>query len=157
MSAALEVAYGASPAEKRQAADRILRALPAWFGIDSAREAYTARCADLPVLLARRDGKVVGFLALQETSPAACEVYVMGVLPDFHRCGIGSALMCRAVADCRAQGYRLLHVKTLDAASPDEGYARTRAFYLSQGFLPLQTLPDYWDTANPCLFLVRPL
>ena len=78
MSAAPEVAYGASPAEKRQAADRILRALPAWFGIDSAREAYTARCADLPVLLARRDGKVVGFLALQETSPAACEVYVMG-------------------------------------------------------------------------------
>ena len=78
MSAAPEVAYGALPAEKRQAAGRILRALPAWFGIDSAREAYTARCADLPVLLARRDGKVVGFLALQETSPAACEVYVMG-------------------------------------------------------------------------------
>ena len=78
MSAAPEVAYGALPAEKRQAADRILRALPAWFGIDSAREADTARCADLPVLLTRRDGKVVGFLALQETSPAACEVYVMG-------------------------------------------------------------------------------
>ena len=84
MSAAPEVAYGASSAEKRQAADRILRALPAWFGIDFAREAYTARCADLPVLLARRDGKVVGFLALQETSPAACEVYVMGAPPaDF--------------------------------------------------------------------------
>ena len=79
MSVAPEVAYGASPAEKRQAADRILRALPACFGIDSTREAYTARCADLPVLLTRRDGKVVGFLALQETSPAACEVYVMGV------------------------------------------------------------------------------
>lgn len=43
MSAAPEVAYGASPAEKRQAADRILRALPAWFGIDSAREADAAR------------------------------------------------------------------------------------------------------------------
>lgn len=83
MSAAPEVAYGASPAEKRQAADR-LRALPAWFGIDSAREAYTTRCVDLPVLLARRDGKVVGFLALAETSPAACEVYVMGAPPaDF--------------------------------------------------------------------------
>ena len=78
MSAAPEVAYGASPAEKRQAADRILRALPAWFGIDSAREADTARCVDLPVLLTRRDGKVVGFLALQETSPAACEVYAIG-------------------------------------------------------------------------------
>ena len=64
-------------------------------------------------------------------SPAACEVYAIGLLPDFHR---------------------LLHVKTLDAASPDEGYARTRAFYLLQGFLPLQTLP-----ANPCLFLARPL
>ena len=128
MSAAPEVTYGASPAEKRQAADRILRALPAWFGIDSAREADTARCVDLPVLLTRRDGKVVGFLALAETSPAACEVYAIGLLPDFHR---------------------LLHVKTLDAASPDEGYARTRAFSLSQGFLPLQTLPDYWDTANP--------
>lgn len=157
MSAALEVAYGASPAEKRQAADRILRALPAWFGIDSAREAYVARCAELPMLLARRAGQVVGFLALAETSPAACEVYVMGVLPDFHRCGVGSALMRRIVADCRAQGYRLLHVKTLDAASPDEGYACTRAFYRAQGFLPLQTLPDYWDAANPCLFLVRPL
>lgn len=85
MSAAPEVAYGASPAEKRQAADRILRALPAWFGIDSAREADTARCVDLPVLLTnRRDGKVVGFLSLAETFPAACEVYVMGAPPaDF--------------------------------------------------------------------------
>ena len=84
MSAAPEVAYGASPAEKRQAADRILRALPAWFGIDSAREADTARCVDLPVLLTRRDGKVVGFLALAETSPAAGEVYAMGAPPaDF--------------------------------------------------------------------------
>ena len=37
------------------------------------------------------------------------------------------------------------------------GYARTRAFYRAQGFLPLQCLPEYWDQDNPCLLMVLPL
>ena len=38
----------------------------------------------------------------------------------------------------------------------DEGYARTRAFYETRGFVPLEELHDLWDH-NPCLLLVKHL
>jgi hypothetical protein len=42
-----------------------------------------------------------------------------------------------------------LQVKTSSSAKPDDGYARTRAFYLSCGFRPLEEFPDLWGPGNP--------
>ena len=48
-----------------------------------------------------------------------------------------------------------LQVKTLSPARPDEGYAKTRAFWLACGFRPLEELPTLWDADNPALQLIK--
>lgn len=157
---------------QRAAAERILRALPAWFGIESALLDYAAAADELPTFVAREPvagrgpageaepgtgDPLVGFLTLRPTSPHAAEVHVLAVLPDHHRRGIGRALMERAAEYARAEGRTLLHVKTLAPSDPDPGYAATRRFYEALGFVPLEELPQVWGPENPCLIMVRPL
>jgi GNAT superfamily N-acetyltransferase len=153
-----------------EAAERILRALPEWFGIEAALQDYVRAADELDTLVAVaarpacggqvrevRPDQVIGFVTLRETSGDALELHVMGVLPSWHRRGIGRALVERAASHARAEGYSLLHVKTLASSDPDPGYAATRAFYESAGFRPLEVLPQVWGPENPCLLLVRPL
>ena len=156
------------------AAERILRALPGWFGIESALVEYAHAADELPTLVAVlrgatcdrderpggsevRPDRVIGFVTLKETSEDALELHVMGVLPAWHRRGAGRALVERAASYARAEGYSLLHVKTLAPSDPDPGYAATRAFYAAAGFRPLEVLPEVWGPENPCLLMVRPL
>jgi catechol 2,3-dioxygenase-like lactoylglutathione lyase family enzyme len=40
---------------------------------------------------------------------------------------------------------------------PDEGYAKTRAFYRACGFRPLEEFPDLWDAQNPALQMIKSL
>jgi hypothetical protein len=39
--------------------------------------------------------------------------------------------------------------------SPD--YARTRRFYESRGFRPLEEIKGFWNEENPCLIMVKHL
>ena len=138
-------------------ADAILRALPEWFGIEQSVVDYV-RAADEPrTFVAEAEDEAVGFLTLKPTSAAAAEVHVMAVLRNAHRRGIGRALVARAATYARAEGFSLLHVKTLAPSDPDPGYAVTRAFYTAVGFLPLEELPQVWGPKNPCLLLVKVL
>ncbi len=100
---------------------------------------------------------MVGFVTLKETSADALELHVMGVLPDWQRRGAGRSLVEHAASYARAEGFSLLHVKTLAPSHPDSGYAATRAFYAAAGFLPLEVIPEVWGPDDPCLLLVRPL
>ena len=138
-------------------AEGILRALPDWFGIESAIVDYARAADELPTFVAGSEGRPVGFLTLQPTSADAVEVHVMAVLPHAHRRGIGSALVERAAAYARAEGFALLHVKTLAPSDPDPNYAATRAFYAAAGFVPLEELPQVWGPQNPCLLMVKAL
>lgn len=144
-------------AEKQKIARDILEALPDWFGIESSREEYIEKSGKLPFAAVCREGKPVGFLALQETSPYTAEICVMGVLPGEHRHGGGRALVEWAKASCREKGYEFLQVKTLDASAKSEAYARTRAFYKAMGFRELECFPTLWDEANPCLVMIQAL
>lgn len=135
----------------------ILLALPAWFG-DLKAVAQYARTARGQFFLCALDGEEpVGFLAMQEHTDAACEIAVMGVLPAYHRGGIGRMLMGACVRFCRARGYRYLTVKTLADTAGSAAYVKTRAFYLACGFEPLEIFETLWDAENPCLFLAKPL
>jgi GNAT superfamily N-acetyltransferase len=136
--------------------ERILRALPDWFGIESALVNYVEDARSHPVIGARVDQRVVGILVQHETSDVASEVHLLAVEPGLHRRGVGRALMAAAEARLTGTAVRLFHVKTLGPSDPDEHYARTRAFYESLGFLPLEELADLWP-GNPCLILVKPL
>ncbi len=135
----------------------ILRLLPDWFGMEAGIRNYEREIGDLPTFLANMDEKPVGFLSLKQHSPFSAEIYVMGVHPLFHHCGIGRSLVQAAEAYAREQGIEYLQVKTLGPSRLDDGYARTRAFYQAMGFRPLEEFKQIWDGNNPCLIMVRRL
>ena len=79
----------------------------------------------------------------------------MAIVPDYHRCGIGRTMLKHVEASLARAGVEFLQVKTLSATHPDEGYEKTRAFYVAYGFRPLEEFPDLWGPENPALQLVK--
>ena len=147
-------------AEKGAVCDRILRALPDWFGIEQAIVDYVASVAELPMLGCRTkgaEGDVVGFLSLKPHNEATVEMYVLGVLPERHRRGIGRALVDAADHHAGARGFRFLTVKTVSPTVDHEPYERTRRFYRALGFLPVEDMPNPCSPDNPLLLLIRPV
>jgi ribosomal protein S18 acetylase RimI-like enzyme len=135
----------------------ILRALPEWFGIEEATAQYVRDIDALPTFLASMDGEAVGFLTIKRHNAFSAEIHVMGVHPAHHHRGVGRALVRATEDHLLGQGVEYLQVKTLSDAHPDEGYARTRAFYRAMGFRPLQELPKLWGAGNPCLQMIKGL
>src|ERR1039458_4631167 len=134
---------------------RILRALPTWFGIPTSVEDYVATADRSPTVIASLGNEEVGILTLVRHSRYAAEVYVMAVLPEFHRQGIGRALLGYAESLLAVDGVEFLQVKTLAPSKTDDGYARTRAFYLAYGFRPLEEFRNLWDVENPALQMIK--
>jgi GNAT superfamily N-acetyltransferase len=135
----------------------ILAALPEWFGIDEANAAYVV-AADLhPSVIASVSGSDVGLTTVVRHHPESAEIHLMAVLPEFHRQGIGGAMLDRVERGLLADGVQYLQVKTLDASDPHVGYAATRAFYLRCGFRPLEVFPLLWGPEDPALQMVKAL
>lgn len=149
----VDVVRRADPA----AVSDLLASVPEWFGIPEANASYVADAARLPSYLAVDDGRdVVGVALLAEHFPESRELHLLAVRRDRHRQGVGRALVAAVVEDLRAQGVRLLEVHTVGPSYESEGYARTRAFYLSVGFVAMNEL-ERIDWSGPTLILVRPL
>jgi ribosomal protein S18 acetylase RimI-like enzyme len=129
-----------------------LRALPEWFGIEEATAAYIRAVRELETFAAGE----AGFLSLKQHNPRAAEIYVMGVLPEQHQRGVGSALLAAAEEALCQRGVEYLQVKTLGPSRESEGYAATRRFYEARGFVPIEEFPALWP-GNPCLLLVKKL
>ena len=140
------------PADRSRIAEAVLRDLPDWFGIEESTRQYIEDAATLPTFVAEPD---LGFVSLKQHTPAAAELYVLGVRAAQHRQGIGRALVEAAESWCRERGIRYLHVKTLGPSRPDPGYDATRAFYEALGFVALEELHGLWDEENPTLVLVK--
>jgi GNAT superfamily N-acetyltransferase len=138
---------------------RILRGLPEWFGIEQSLREYVEDARRLPTYAARvaDGGAVVGVLLAKRHFPAAAEVHLMAVDRAWHRRGVGRALIRVAEEELRADGVQFLQVKTLSGSRADENYEKTRLFYLAEHFVPLEEFPELWNSANPCLLLVKSL
>lgn len=133
----------------------ILRALPAWFGIESSIIEYMEIVRSIPFYAAFDNEKPVGFLAVKVHNSYTAEVCVMGILNEYQRKRIGEGLMECAECFCVDHGYKFLTVKTLDSSVDFKPYERTRQFYSKMGFIPLEVFPLHWDKDNPCLFLAK--
>ncbi len=142
--------------EKSRIARLILEALPEWFGIPEARESYIKESADEIMIASTENSVPNGFLCLKQTGRDTVELAVMGVLKEYHRKGIGTALFQAAKAIAAERGYSFLQVKTVQMGRYEE-YDRTNLFYLSLGFREFEVFPMLWDEWNPCQIYVMSL
>jgi GNAT superfamily N-acetyltransferase len=145
----------ATEIDKKQCAS-ILRALPEWFGIESAITDYVKDICRMPTYVAVCEEQVLGFLSLNRHNPYTAEIQIMAVRREFHRSGIGKALMEKAETICREISVEYLEIKTLGDSREDMYYERTRRFYFQCGFRPLEELKGVW-AENPCLLMVKKL
>ena len=142
--------------EKKRITRQILEALPDWFGIPEAREEYIKNSVEQIFFAAFEQDKAVGFIYLKETGKETVELYVMGVLEEYHRHGIGRSLLEVAKASALTSGYSFMQVKTVQMGRYEE-YDRTNQFYISMGFKEFEVFPTLWDEWNPCQIYVMAL
>ncbi|MCL2604405.1 MAG: GNAT family N-acetyltransferase [Defluviitaleaceae bacterium] len=141
--------------EKSRICGAILRALPDWFGVEDSIVDYVNQVPSMPFFAVYDGETVAGFTAVKVHNPHTAEVCVMGVLNPYHRRGIGKMLVACCEKFCRERNMDFLTVKTLDASRDWPPYEKTRNFYLSVGFKPLEVFPLLWDECNPCLFMAK--
>lgn len=140
--------------EKEQIASTVLHDLPAWFGLPESTQNYIEESKHMPFWAAIENGKPAGFIALKETSAATVEIYVMGVLPEYHRAGLGRELYYAFEDYAREHGYAFVQVKTVQMGRYAE-YDRTNRFYQAMGFRELECFPTLWNEWNPCQIYVK--
>ena len=138
-----------------QVCENILRALPDWFGIESSLIQYVKDADIMPTMLAQDENDFIGFITIKKHFRESADIHCMGILPKYHRKGIGKFLIKELEKYLKDEGVKLLQVKTLSADRDCSAYAKTRAFYKAVGFIPLEVFPNWWDDANPCLLLVK--
>ena len=85
----MEIREITTAGEKQRIARFILESLSDWFGIPEAREEYIEKSAAQPFFAAFDGESAVGFLCLAETGKDTVELYVMGVLKEYHRRALG--------------------------------------------------------------------
>ena len=142
--------------EKEIISRTILTQLPEWFGLPDSTNEYIQNSKTMPFWACLDEDKPIGFIALKATSDFTAEVYVMGVLKELHRNGIGKALFESAKKSACEKGYSFLQVKTVQMGKY-EVYDKTNRFYLSLGFKEFEIFPTLWDEWNPCQIYVMAL
>ena len=152
----MEVREITAAEEKQRIARLILESLPDWFGIPEAREEYIEKSVKQPFFAAFDGENAVGFLYLAETGRDTAELYVMGVLKEYHRRGVGKMLFAAAKQRAKELGYSFLQVKTVQMGKYPE-YDATNRFYLALGFGEFEVFPTLWDEWNPCQIYVMSL
>ena len=135
--------------------EKILRSLPAWFGIEESIVKYVKDANTMPTIIVKDDDVVVGFLTIKKHFSETAEIHCMGILPQYHRKGIGKLLIKELENYLEDDELKILQVKTLSEDCDCSAYAKTRAFYKAVGFIPLEVFPTFWDKVNPCLVLVK--
>ena len=135
--------------------EKILRALPDWFGIEESLVQYVKDADIMPTILAKDEDSIMGFLTIKRHFPESAEIHCMGILPQYHRKGTGKLLIKELEKYLEDEGVKILQVKTVSADRDYDAYAKTRFFYKAVGFIPLEVFPTFLDKANPCLVLVK--
>ena len=140
---------------KSNVTDNILHKLPDWFGVEQSIIEYVQTVRDKVFYVIYYGEEIIGFLCLKINNQYTAEIYVMGIVENHHRNGLGKKLILKAEQYLRDKYYRFLMVKTLSESVDYEPYRRTRKFYNSVGFYPLDETNKIWDEKNPCLIMVK--
>jgi len=144
-----------SPDEKATITLKIMHSLPTWFSPPEDIEKKAIIHRDYPFFAAYDNETPIGFVALKIHNIYTADIFNLGVLEQYHRQGVGRALIESVEQYCVENGHQFLTVKTLDSSAEYEPYERTRAFYVKTGFLPLEVFTTFWNEENPCLFMAK--
>ena len=143
-----------------EACDAILRSLPYFFGDAEGQAQCAWAVRNEEGIVTEIEGRVGGFLTVRAHTARSSEITWMAVEAARRGLGIGRSLMEGLIEQQRADGRRLLLVTTLaesfDEGDVEDGYAGTRAFYRTMGFIDAMELPNHWPQ-HPALLLVLPL
>ncbi len=143
--------------ERSRICEEVIHSLPGWFGLEEANKEYIEKVANTSFYAAYMFDNVVGFFSIISHFSQTSEIYVCGILSEYHRLGIGKKLLKVIAKNLKKKGVKFLTVKTLSASHPDKSYAKTRMFYEAIGFVPLEEFKELWGKENPCLFMVKEL
>ncbi len=146
-----------NPDLKSEVCESILRSLPLWFGLEYAIVNYIKEVKTMDTWVAYDNDMPIGFMSIHKHFDQSAEIHVMGIRSEYHRKGIGHALLNLVEIDLCEKGVKFLTVKTLSESRESKEYAMTRKFYLKVGFTPLEEFKTLWDKFNPCLFMVKAL
>ena len=135
----------------------VLNSLPNWFGIEESTKDYINKSKDMLFYVAYDDKTPVGFVSIKENNPYTAEIFCMGVLEEYHNKKIGTTLLKYIHHHLRRNDFKFLMVKTLGPSYKDPYYKKTRDFYESIGFSPLEEIKEIWGENCPCLIMVKSL
>jgi ribosomal protein S18 acetylase RimI-like enzyme len=130
----VSIAREDDPAASRRLLEALTARLAAWFAQPDSNRHYAEQAEILEAWVARMDGSALGLLLLKRHGAASAEIYWLGVEPDYHRQGVGKALIGAVESRLRQERLKYLFVTTLHPDDPYEPYRRTRAFYEGLGF-----------------------
>ena len=143
--------------QKSNITNSILRKLPEWFGIEDSIIEYVNGVKNSDFYAAFYLDTPVGFISAKSNNEYTSEIYVIGILKEYHNQGIGKNLLETAQEDLNKNKVKFLMVKTLGNSHPDKHYKNTREFYKSVGFYPLEEIKEIWGEKNPCLIMAKTL
>lgn len=135
----------------------ILGGLREWFGYPGAVDGYVRGTRKLLTWVSRVDQSAVGLLSLKNHGTFSAEIHLLAIKKEWHRQGMGRALVERAESHARNAGLPFLTLKTVSDDDPSPDYARTRAFYEAMGFRPLEVFKTLFPSGDPCLLMVKVL
>jgi len=123
--------------------------------VPDAVERYVAAAQSSPTVIAAVAGEEIGLTTVLRHGRHSAEIFVMGVVPRWHRRGVGRRMLHLVEVGLARDGVEFLQVKTLSAAHPDPGYRATRAFYQAAGFTVFEELPTLWSPEHPAVQLIK--
>lgn len=140
---------------KEKYADRILRLLPEWFGLEEGIKNYVSATRDSLFFISESSGEIEGFICVKQHNDLSAEILSMGVRKEVQGSGIGKRLIIEVEKTLLLLGVKYLQVKTLGPSANCEYYEKTRAFYHAMGFDSLEENTEIWGVENPCLIMVK--
>ncbi|MCL2006986.1 MAG: GNAT family N-acetyltransferase [Treponema sp.] len=141
--------------KKSEYANKILRSLPEWFGIEESLIEYVNTVSQYPFIAAFDNEDCIGFFSGKIHYNRTGDIYVCGIDPNYQGKGIGTLLYRELENYFLKNKCEYVIVKTLSEIAQDENYAMTKKFYIKIGFKELITLTEMWDHNNPCLIMIK--
>ncbi|ABF90411.1 putative acetyltransferase [Myxococcus xanthus DK 1622] len=123
--------------------------------IELANTTLTPGNTDYAIIVADRDGELVGYICYGPTpmTEDTYDLYWIASAPEVRGQGVGAALVSAMEGDLRRRNGRLIRVET----SATEAYGPTRGFYASMKYGEEARIRDFYKVGDDLIILTKRL